>query len=1095
MAFVEDLIKTNLENFGLEPFGISMPVVNRQWIDLNNANINGEITLDEAALSLESTTHNWLAPLAGSVRKTGTGEFLPYVTLTKSDGTSVKEAGILLTLFPQVHNRLCRLYANILENDTPLNPQRLRGISVRPVPKYFFYEGTGFPADFKGGEVLPKDDIGITGKLMVFDAAGNIMDPLSAVAALNAILTKHDSLIHKAADPDQMAGIAALRAGNTFRVRLIDAFGQPYDGSHFMTNLNATGGDASKGIFSVNTYNGTETGVLREITRETSTGNAGAFPDREANFLLIGNTAFGRLLNRVAFPTIPAGVTITHEFFTLKIAELQPWLTGTPEATYNGTQLEPKPEVRLHEVIQMAADGNTCMGHIGDIISGAPTETLLVGENIESAFNLPAGATNVRFPDFPAALSGGLPVVPENAALPADLKAQINANSTAAFILDGDHNIDVLLTLSGVPLGAAIRAFNRKLGTDFIEERGDGAGGLVTTTLPPQADRSFNGQLVLILKDPLGLKRADGTFTVPVNPLLNVDLVIVQNDRKKRIMGNIELPVTAPVAPPAVTIDNGLLSNPKKRGIALSGILGFTAPSVNLPFPPSFNDTLQATLQLTGESNPVGRDASRLPLMSRRDLLAASLTGGNWKGMISAGPMTRQMHTAENRLGAPGSLGGHETQLAGLFTQNGRLAYDLGRAAFRRTTAVYVRVPDLVSANWNEPATPTALNDTAAQSTAAGPFAGAVLNNIAPNCETPELALLKTFVDGHIGDIPNNFDDFVDWLTDKVNNINAGGLPGLLGTAAGRLQTQLVTFLNNQKDSNSLSESQKERIYNELIRELSAACYGRRDSQWSLEAGIKSAKQFIYIETPGIGPTQYDSAPDFGRDLWQLIADQIDANPGLHVIIGVPKAPEYAPKYLEWQKREILERKKLFVTEAGNTAVLPEKRVVVFHPIGFPGRPSLLENHIVIVDDQWMLLGSSAMRRRSLTFDGSTDLVIGGFDLEKGINPAIRDFRKQLLQLRLGINDSNRTSLNNPNAARLQDGREAFYVVREMLKDGGYGLIERLHDGREPHITYVEPTLDKEIWNPEGTTFNSLWGAFFAWLASAGTPGTVFHDV
>jgi hypothetical protein len=118
-----------------------------------------------------------------------------------------------------------------------------------------------------------------------------------------------------------------------------------------------------------------------------------------------------------------------------------------------------------------------------------------------------------------------------------------------------------------------------------------------------------------------------------------------------------------------------------------------------------------------------------------------------------------------------------------------------------------------------------------------------------------------------------------------------------------------------------------------------------------------------------------------------------------------------------------------------------------------------------------------------------------GYDSERGVSPVIRDFRKHLLRTRLALGASNKTSLENPNAARLDDGREAFYVIREMLRAGGYGLIERLWDGREPHIAFTEPTLSEDLWNPEGLEYNAGLAAFIAFLISTGHPGTTFHDV
>ncbi len=101
MTLVNDLIQTNLQNFGIEPFGISMPVISKKWIDSSSAAVTGNITLTDADLSLASTS-NWLAPIAGRVRKVGiTATLKAPVSLFKTDGSAINEEGLLLIVNPQ----------------------------------------------------------------------------------------------------------------------------------------------------------------------------------------------------------------------------------------------------------------------------------------------------------------------------------------------------------------------------------------------------------------------------------------------------------------------------------------------------------------------------------------------------------------------------------------------------------------------------------------------------------------------------------------------------------------------------------------------------------------------------------------------------------------------------------------------------------------------------------------------------------------------------------------------------------------------------------------------------------------------------------
>jgi hypothetical protein len=77
----------------------------------------------------------------------------------------------------------------------------------------------------------------------------------------------------------------------------------------------------------------------------------------------------------------------------------------------------------------------------------------------------------------------------------------------------------------------------------------------------------------------------------------------------------------------------------------------------------------------------------------------------------------------------------------------------------------------------------------------------------------------------------------------------------------------------------------------------------------------------------------------------------------------------------------------------------------------------------------------------------------------------------QLLKQHLGLEsaDANPSSL-----AQLGDARTAFHLVRETLIAGGMGRIERLWNGREEHLPYAAPTVDIDLSNPEGITFNAL---------------------
>lgn len=1089
-VFNNVIINQALDRGGLSGFGNNMPIVSRRWIDASADVANPEeLTYEATTLSLTSVNKNWLAPFGGLVDLVETTK-PPRVTLMQTDGTAVSGDGLLLEILPPAFLRLRRLFANLLETDDASNPERANGYSLRPVPKYFFFSGP-LPSPATGGFVFAGDDLGMSGTLRIFDADGLPIDPLAVTSWLMALLGVHTPLVADADADDQLTSITDLKATDSFTTRMVTPGGTVYAGGHIESETS------------------TDAAILREITRDDATDADGNFPPEEANLLLFAPTTYGRLSARAVIPALPAAITLKHDFISLRVVDLRTYLTGTPRATFNASKIEPKPRVRVNEVINLVSDGNGLLGQLSEVfaerIADPREDALLVGETIETDFVLPTDVGQVHFPAFPALPAGA---VVENGDFPPGLKVKITEASTAQFIDDGTvpPSGDVLLTLRGVPVGAAIRAYHRELGIDMTEERGDGAGGVVNET--EVLGHTYDGRLLLRLEDPLGLN-LDGTYTAPINPILNLDLVIVREDGTRRIFGNVALDIDTVITAAAVDLlllpfDNGLDTN-VRQGVATSGLSGLTSPPIDL------NGNLIAdSLSLLEEDTPLGRNAPRLPLMLRRDLLAGSRRGTQWRAALGGGRVGARLHSAQSRWGAPGSPGGPETQSTGLYTQHGRLAYDLNRHALRRVERFYDRIRELIGNVWDEPVAPTALPAASGQTADAGPFAAAVLETVAPMVESPELALLKTAVDNDIDSIPEDFNAFIDWLQARVNAINVSSLPGVVDTALSALKTGVIDWLEQQKNT-GLREDREERIYNEVLRELSSACYGRRDSLWALEKAIKSARHFIYLETPALAPIRYDGdGAAYSLDLLQLIQDQLDARPGLRVVICTAKEPPYVERYGFLSKKEVHDRFRIFAptvvdpppvdptdpaTPPVTSPVLDDARVVIFHPIGFPGRPSALETQTVIIDDDWLLTGSTTFRRRGFTFDGGTDVVLTGYDRLAGGSVAIREHRVALLRQRLNLGLTNKTLITESSAARLRDGKETFYLIREMLRAGGYGVIERLWDGKDPHVGYSTPATAADIANPEGQTYGVLPALLTDWLLGSGTLGNTFHDL
>lgn len=1071
MSVLSELVKRTIETDGLKGFLFTMPVCTRKWVNAASATVTGTISFNRATLSLDNTSANWLAPFSATCRFVDNSANKINVSLYKANGTPLNENGILFTLYPQQHLRLKRLAAAKCEISGAHNLRRAEGLAIRQVPNYFFISNAAVTNSFMNGKVDSGDDIGFNGSLSFYDEDGNIIHPLFLASLMKVLTTQYTALLLDSALPDQLSNIVALDTATTKSIRLIRPDGSVYTDTN-VTGVTATAEAASNGVYTLNAFTGTDTTILGEVTRRADTGATGAFPLLTASRLLMALSTYGRLSDKVQLAKVPTGITIQHDFFTIRIVELEKFLIGEKNSAFNGSKLEPAIPVRLHEDVTFLPTGNDAAAAIQQVFAGTPTESLCVGTQLKPAFPLPANLTDTQWPAFPA--TGA--VVPENDTFPTQYKSVLETNATANFITPSSPGqaTDVQLVLKGLPLGAAVRVYNRVFAADAVITRGDGAGGVVTNTSTPVTGTTFTGQLTLDLKDPLGLKRPDGTITVPSNPRLIIDVMVNQRGARlrKRLFGNIQMAVNTTQVPPLAAPPDNISATASKKGISNSSILGFDSAvlTIDLTTP---DNALNTILQLTGEANP--RDASRYPTMARRDLLCAALASGAWKGLISGGTITKDIHCSQLPIGAPGSLGGKETCYNGVFANNNRLAFDIARMAFRRTTSFYARLAPLAGATWNEPAAKTPLAESDTPSGGRGFIHGAVLQNIAPNCETPELAILKALVEPNINSIPADWNALVDTVVGWINGISTSSLPTALQTAANRLKTELVGLLNGLKSTNPADETRNERLYNELKRELSSALYGRRDTQWALKQAIKQARHFIYIETPGLSFTQRGAAQDYSVNLFEELQTRLTSNPALRVMICVPKFPDYSRKYDQWIRREVKARFTLI-------NALPASQIVCFHPIGFPGRPANIETQTVIVDDNWMLTGSSAFRRRGLTFDGSSDIVCTDGDTVMGRSLKIKNFRKNLIAQRLQFDIGNRSTDAKP--VMLESGLSTFNLIRALLVAGGLGKIERLWNGRVEGVAFVEPTIDEDLANPEGISFNALSAIIMAAFAS-----------
>jgi hypothetical protein len=126
------------------------------------------------------------------------------------------------------------------------------------------------------------------------------------------------------------------------------------------------------------------------------------------------------------------------------------------------------------------------------------------------------------------------------------------------------------------------------------------------------------------------------------------------------------------------------------------------------------------------------------------------------------------------------------------------------------------------------------------------------------------------------------------------------------------------------------------------------------------------------------------------------------------------------------------------------------------------------------------MIGGCSFRRRGLTFDGSSDLVLTDTLIENGRSPAIRNFRRALMAIRLGIPIDS----TQPSFVALSEARSSFTVIQDALSGGGNGKISTVWDGTIAGITPAT-ALPVDQANPDGRDFDEGTAAIVSTLAAA----------
>jgi len=943
--------------------------------------------------------------------------------LTGADGAALSGVVGVFSFHPQAALRLRRLAGARFDG-------RVDGLALRPTPFYAAIRDGNPPAET--GTMTPNDpplaplNASVNtelsfGKLTFHDEQGLIIDPVAVASMFLDLINAFSALRTGAAGPGDVSSIADLISTPVRKVHIVSLFGGPW--------ADPAGGVGLK----IGSGSRLGSGPHDWPDGQTLSPSNASPGDLRFGFAPEGTLAVTPLSPPAFPPTpVPSGSSSPNlrvQFFRVAAVDLGLHLRGNRGADAieavpgadEATRLEPAPAVRDGDTLDFLSDGQAMTGAVSEVAS-------LAGFRLAAS---PTIATDVAFPPNRASRWPAIPPItdllgPQN--LDAEFSRRARTDVSAAYAGTGP---DVVFTwLAGsLPAEAHVRVFPRVdpgpaivplVELDFAR-RGEGASGIAKAA-----------GLVLLVKDPFRV----GTSAPPTSPSLRFDLLIVTRAGtvRGRLLGGLEVNIspggTAPSLPTVTNVLDDLQLN--QRGIS-------PAPLVGLPptAPAAGSDPILSAL---GEAAP--RESPRFRTMARLDTAVAGHDGGTpgaWTSVVSPGFLAGRSVRGEADLGNPGNPAGPEDHAPGL-RATGRLALDLARAALRRTHHLVTRLPELNDTRWNLPAA------------GAGNFAGAVLQNVAETVESPELDLVP---ESAVHALPGTWSALISAIQ--------GFLPPNLSSLIGAVP----------------APGAGDRWVEEVRREAFAAAHGRRDSQWSWRWAISHSRQLIYLETPLFGATAVGTG-SHEVDLVDLLRQRLANAPGLRVIIATPKRIPFGPGYESFAQ---------YFHQARNAAVVSlqsaaPKRVVVFHPVGFPGRPEVIRGTTAVIDDVWALVGSSSFSRRGLTFDGSLDVSFLDRTLHQGSSSAIRALRKNAMARTLALTPPAPGQTASANFVRLEQPRAAFELVREIVERGGDGLVEPLWLGLP---TAELPALDRAIADPEGHDFPAILGLFASILADLGS--------
>lgn len=203
---------------------------------------------------------------------------------------------------------------------------------------------------------------------------------------------------------------------------------------------------------------------------------------------------------------------------------------------------------------------------------------------------------------------------------------------------------------------------------------------------------------------------------------------------------------------------------------------------------------------------------------------------------------------------------------------------------------------------------------------------------------------------------------------------------------------------------------------------------------------IAAAKDFIYAESQYFASARIAAA----------IAARLSEPDGPEVVIINPQSAE------GWLESEIMDSTRARLFEAIK-AKDKYDRFRMFHPFNAAGTPIYVHAKILIVDDQYIRIGSSNFNNRSLGFDSECDVALDASEILDGtVSGQIARVRNDLLAEHLGVDESVVRGL-------IKETDSLIATIDALQKPG-----RKLRPYQTPNVSEVEAWLaDNDILDPK----------------------------